>query len=246
MLLVVVSTTAAYAQWKNVSFVAGMGVGYADDDLFDNSPVLSWQAGISADRYFRQRSYAAQHLFFRTGIGIASTGSRFRMVSDYGCGERKGKYDVVSIKVPLRIGWCANMDNMKNQKKVLVWVGPSLMIGVGGRMSDSLHLGRYEGVDYNSDYSWSEIRKRGCLRTIDVSMDIGVELVCGRFVVGLEWGMGLVPLRPRSDALQFIDVEPDEPVSGHFARSRTLLINIGCQMPVKHKPKPSRSNAIFM
>ena len=101
ILLLAVFASTAIAQWKYVSIGAGIGVGWADDDLFDNSPVMAWRFGICSDWTPRKRTFAAQHSFLRTGIDIVSSGSRFEMVSTYASGERKGSYEVVSVQIPL-------------------------------------------------------------------------------------------------------------------------------------------------
>ena len=233
------------AQWRYVNMEAMGGLGYAEDDLFDNDPVAVWQGGVSFECFFRSYSYFVQHLFFRVGIGAASRGSQYSFHSDYALSDHTGRYSAVSATVPVRMG--LRFDNISGNTFFSLWAGPALSVGFAGSMHDEQWSQRYDSevVNYERDYSGNELY--GPLRRLDVSVGVGVTFGWKRLGVNVMWDTGLLPLRSEADVMHFVDVEPGEQPSGRFATNRALLLGLMVSMDVKGKKRsfPAGGN-VFM
>lgn len=247
ILLFVATTPHLFAQIKSVGCQASIGAAYADDDLFFNSPVFAWGCDFFCDYRFRARSSAADNFFLRFGVGVVKQGSCFEMEFPYADSQRKGRYDIVSLRLPLRFGWGLDIGNPDKKMKLSFFTGPSVSAAVAGSLHDEQQSGRYDSdlVNFDRDLHGSEAFKT--IRRFDFSVGFGVMLAINRLTAILLWDVGFVPQRDRSDALPFVDVEPSEAPSGYYALNRTLLFGIGYSVPVKHRPRHrSPQGVIFM
>lgn len=239
ILMAIAAATAADAQRNWLGVEGGGGLSYAADELFFNEPVAVWQAEAYCEHALRGRTIVGRHLSLRAGVGVATRGSEFSMYFAYADSQREGRYVTTSLQVPLRIVCRFGLDKEAKESSLLLWVGPTLRYALKGAMSDRQQSTRYDSelVNFECDYRDGELF--GVMRRAEASIGMGTTIVWKRWTVSVLWDMGIVPLRPKEDALPMVDIEPSEAVTGYYATSRALIVSAGCRLPLKQKMKPN-------
>ena len=241
------ATFSASAQWRRAAVEAGVGFSYAEEDLFYDSPVFTWQATFYMERGFWKKSFLAQHSFLRTGISVMTRGNAYEMYSVYAASLRKGSFTYTALQLPVRLGWRFDLSKKLSDCALSLWAGPAVNVGLTGLMTDSQSSERYQSelVNYERQYEGAELFS--VLSRFDASVGVGFSFDWRSLSLSALWDMGLFPLRDKSDALVFVNVEPEEETTGRYSYSRALILSLGYRFNLKEKNKAEPpSGPVFM
>lgn len=213
MLLISSLAFAAQGQITRYGVRGGIGVGYIDDDLFFNSPILSADVGGFMNiGFLREKKFWRNNFTLQLGINATRRGSKFYMNFNSILARREGKYQGYYLQLPLLAAWRSELPFDTDMRQYLNFsLGPTFNVGVLGRLQDRMNSIAHASplVNFNNDYTAASGLFDHVSR-LDLGMQLGIGYELDNYTFDVIWDLGLINLRNVDEMLINLDVVPGE------------------------------------
>lgn len=232
---------SAHAQLTDWGARVGFGSASVVDDLLTKSPVLSFEMGGYVNYGFEEMAaFWADNLFLQGGLNFQRRGCNFEQVWTDARSYREGFYHLWYAELPVLIGWKTELPLQSPDHYINFYVGPSVSVGLFGRIWDrhvtpgypqlSVNYDTFESSDKSDRQAFKHVRR------FDVSSRIGIGYKYHQLTVDLFWQHGFIALMRESDVLRTLDDnsnnKPND-LNSYTGTNNAFTLSVGYTLPLR-------------
>lgn len=232
IIIVLISATLSLkAQFSVVGVQLATGIAYASDDLFYNSPILSYDASLYVQYGFSKRY---QHFALQGGLCVDRRGTHYKMDFPVWESVQKGKYSMHYLSLPILGCWNKPLFFAGRGKSINIKIGPEFSCGLFGRIREEQTSEITDNSAINYEFKESAFKH---LRRFDVGLQTSVGFELNDFTLDFVCHWGFIPLRDTKDIYKYVNSQhgTDDDMmrnnTGFTGTNRDFSIALGYKIP---------------
>lgn len=246
--LLLMTASAAEAQWARYGFRVGAGASHIFDDISSVSPVFGGQLGAFVDYGFENAKIAWNtNLYLEFGLNFRRSGGNLQELIDIdnNLTVRESYYHTYYAQIPVMLGFKYEIPVRRAGHYINVLFGPAFSAGLFGnyrnRQISPYNPHANASYDNYSEDDYAARKAFKYIRRFDADVVVSLGYHYRQFMFDFVFNFGFVPIAPEDDALRIIEREVvgDEKykVTVPGGNNLSYMFSFGYYIPINEKAR---------